>query len=78
MQVIRILAKAWSPFQKLEATLSRRPRGPYVAAAKQSGAKHSIEWHVQRHPSYDVEALKAELKAEIKAELRHELDIRGR
>jgi hypothetical protein len=78
MQVIRIPAKAWSPFQKLEAPISRRPQGPFVAAVKQSGAKHSIEWHVQRHPSYDLEALKAQLKAEIKAELRRELDTRNR
>lgn len=78
MQVIRIPAKAWSPFQKLEAPITRRPQGPFVAAVKQSGEKHSIEWHVQRHPSYDLDALKAELKAEIKAELRRELDTRGR
>jgi hypothetical protein len=78
MQVIRIPAKAWSPFQKLEAPITRRPQGPYVGAVKRSGEKFSIEWHVQRHPSYDLEALKAELKAEIKAELRRELDIRPR
>jgi hypothetical protein len=78
MQVIRIPAKAWSPFQKLEAPITRRPQGPYVAAVKQTGEKHSIEWHAQRHPSYDLETLKAELKAEIKAELRRELDTRGR
>jgi hypothetical protein len=77
MQVIKIPAKAWSPFQKLEAPITRRPHGPYVAAVKRSGEKHSIEWHVQRHPSYDLEALKAELKAEIKAELRRELDRRS-
>ncbi|HEY7521472.1 MAG TPA: hypothetical protein VIE36_24545 [Methylomirabilota bacterium] len=78
MQVIRIPAKAWSPFQKLEAPITRRPQGPYVGAVKQSGEKHSIEWHVQRHPSYDIEALKAQLKAEITAELRRELGAPGR
>jgi hypothetical protein len=78
MQVIRIPARAWSPFQKLEAPITRRPQGPFVAEVKQSGEKHSIEWHVQRHPSYDLDALKAQLKAEIKAELRRELDTRGR
>lgn len=76
MQVIRIPAKAWSPFQNLEAPITRRPRGPFVAAVKRSGEKHSIEWHVQRHPSYDLDALKAALKAEIKAELRRELETR--
>jgi hypothetical protein len=78
MQVIRIPAKAWSPFQKLEAPIRRRPHGPYVAAAKRSGEKFLIEWHVQRHPSYDLDALKAQLKAEIKAELLRELNGRAR
>jgi hypothetical protein len=78
MQVIRIPAKAWSPFQKLEAPIRRRPHGPYVAAAKRSGERFSIEWHVQRHPSYDLDVLKAQLKAEIKAELLRELNGRAR
>lgn len=78
MQVIRIPAKAWSPFQKLEAPITRRPHGPYVAAVKRSGEKYSIEWQVQRHPSYDLDALKAQLKAEIKAELLRELNARAR
>jgi hypothetical protein len=69
MQVIKIPAKAWSPFQKLEAPITQRPRGPFVAAIKKAGEKFSIEWHVQRHPSYDLEALKAEIKAELRREL---------
>ena len=43
-----------------------------MAAIKRSGEKHSIEWHVQRHPTCDLETLKAEMKAELKRELEKE------
>jgi hypothetical protein len=78
MQVIKIPAKAWSPFQKLEAVVTKRPQGPYVAAVKRSGDKFAIEWHVQRHPSYDLDALKAEIKAELKRELERDSGSRNR
>jgi hypothetical protein len=51
MQIIKIPAKAWSPFQQLEAPITKRPQGPYVASVKKAGEKFSIEWHAQRTPA---------------------------
>jgi hypothetical protein len=94
MQIIKIPAKAWSPFQQLEAPITKRPQGPYVAAVKKAGEKFSIEWYAQRTPAPDLdglaneviaiieprlrEQLRAALEAEIKAEVKRELETEVR
>jgi hypothetical protein len=67
--VIRIPAKGWSPFQGLQADITKRPHGPLVGAAKSAGEKFSIEWQVQRNPTYDLDALADELAVILEAKL---------
>jgi hypothetical protein len=61
MTLISIPAKGWSPFQGLQPAITKRPHGPLVAAAKSAGDKFSIEWQVQRNPTYDLNDLANEL-----------------
>jgi hypothetical protein len=69
MRIISIPAKGWSPFQGLQAAITKRPHGPLVAAAKSAGDKFSIEWQVQRNPTYDLSDLANELEPLLEARL---------
>jgi len=69
MTIISIPAKGWSPFQGLQPAITKRPHGPLVGAAKSAGDKFSIEWQVQRNPTYDLNDLANELEPILEARL---------
>jgi len=44
-QIIKIPAKAWSPFQGIEPIIEAHIGGPHLAQVSESAEKYSLEWH---------------------------------
>ena len=62
-QIIKIPAKAWSPFQGIEPVIEAHIGGPHLAEVSESAEKYSLEWHAIQMISPRFTELEARVEA---------------